>query len=101
MHTLTYAGNSVEAPSRDGLITIAFSAAAAGFGVILFVFFIVTILCLCRCYHQKRRSRLIMIKTLRPSVTYKKPDHFYDEIDVQPKQELGTKKNEAYYSTVK
>ena len=44
-----------------------------------------------------------MIKTLRPSVTYKKPDHVYDEIDhdIPPKPEVGTKKNEAYYSTVR
>ena len=101
MHALIHSGNSVEAPSGDGLIIIAYSAAAAGFGVTLFVFFIVTILCLCSSYHRKKNSRLNMIKTLRPSVTYKKPDHFYDEIDIQPKQEIGTKTNEAYYSTVK
>ena len=98
------AGISIEAPNRDQWITIAYSAAAAVVAITsAIVFFIVVVRCLCRYYHRKKSLRLNMIKTLRPSVTYKKPDHVYDEIDhdILPKQEMRTKKNEAYYSTVK
>ena len=98
------AGISIETPNQDQWITIAYSAAGAGFAVTsAIVFFVVVVCCLCRCYHRKKSLRLNMIMTLRPSVTYKKPDHVYDEIDhdILPKQEMRTKKNEAYYSTVK
>ena len=98
-----FIGNSDEASNRDQWIIVAYSAAAASFAITSIVFFVVVFCCLCRCYHQKKNSRLNIIKNLRPSVIYKKPDHVYDEIDhdVPPRQELGTKKNEAYYSIVK
>ena len=97
---LIYAEISAESPSW---ITIAYSATAAGFSLTLtIVFFIVVLICLRRYYyHRKKTSKLNVIKSLRPSVTYKKPEHIYDEIDTQPNLEFGTKKNEAYYSTVK
>ena len=100
------AGISISTKSRPMDYHIAYSAAAAGFAITsAIVFFIVAVCCLCRCYHRKKSLRLNMIKTLRPSVitTYKKPDHIYDEIDhdILPKQEMRTKKNEAYYSSVK
>ena len=96
--------NAVEATNQDHWTIIAYSAAAAGFALAsTIVFFAVVFCCLRRCYHRKKTWKLNMIKTLRPSVTYKKPDHIYDEIDydISPKPELGTKKNAAYYSTVK
>ena len=93
------AGNLAETPNQDEWITIAYSAAVAGFAVTLIVVFVFVLCCLCRQCYRKKTSKN-SIKSLRPSITYKKPDHVYDEIDIQPKQELGTKKNEAYYSTV-
>ena len=96
--TIINAGDLAEAPNEDGWIIIAYSTAAAGFAVMAFIVLVV-LCCLCRRCHRKNTSKN-KIKSLRPSVTYKKPDHFYDEIDIQPKPEVGTKKNEAYYSTV-
>jgi hypothetical protein len=93
------AGDLDEESHEDGWIIIAYSSAAASFAVIIMIILVV-LCCLCRRCHQKKTSKNLM-KSLRPSVTYKKPDHFYDEIDIHPKPELlGMKKNEAYYSTV-
>ena len=96
------AGNSAEVPSDSnyGWITIVYSAPAAGFALTIIIVVILFVLCChCRRYYRKKTS----IKSLHPPVTYKKPDHIYEEIDhdTQPKpQMLGTKKNEAYYCTV-
>ena len=98
-----YAGNLVDSrtSNQDRWNTIAYSAPVASLAVFLIVSFVVVLGCLCRQCHRKKTSKNL-VKSLRPSVTYKKPDHIYDEIDtVQPKQELGTKKNEAYYSTIR
>ena len=94
------AGN---APNRDQWAIIVYSAAGFVITSAIVSFQIGCVFCcLCRCCHRKKTRKLNMIKTLRPSVTYKKPDHVYDEIDhdIPPKPDVGTKKNEAYYSTV-
>ena len=70
------------------------SAATAVFVGTSILFSIVILCCLHRHCYQKRK----MI-TIPPSITYRKPIHYYDEVAL-PKQEIGMRINEVYYSTV-
>ena len=90
------AENSTKEWSQDGWIIMGCSAAAAVFVGTATLFSIVLVCCLHRHCYQRRRRMMIAIP---PSITYRKPIHYYDEVAL-PKQELGMKINEVYYSTV-
>ena len=88
--------NSTKEWSQDEWIIVGGSAAASAFIGTSILFSIVTLCCLHRHCYQRRRRMMI---TIPPSITYRKPIHYYDEV-APPKQELGMKINEVYYSTV-